>query len=91
MGEMPIATCPGQIVGIDLMGPLFESSLHQCRYLCVVIDHYSGSLEAYPLKNKSNEGIWGRMANDYVPKHCAPQILIPDQGSEFCGAAGSSG
>ena len=27
MGEMRIATCPHQIVGIDLMGQLFESSL----------------------------------------------------------------
>ena len=86
MGEMPIATCPGQIVGIDLMGPLFESSLHTCKYICVVIDHYSNWIEAYPLKNKSNEGIWERMANDYVPRHGAPQILISDQGSEFRGA-----
>ena len=85
MGEMPIATCPGQIVGIDLMGPLMESSLNQKRYLCVLIDHYSGWVEAYPLKTKSNEGIWERLANDYVPRHGAPMILISDQGSEFRG------
>ena len=76
MGEMPTATYPGQIVGIDLMGPLFESSMHQCHYLCIVIDHYSGWIEAYPLKNKFNESIWERMANDYVPRHGASQILI---------------
>ena len=85
MGEMPIANCPGQIVGIDLMGPLFESSLHQNKYLCVCIDHYSGWVEAYPLKTKANEGIWERMANDYVPRHGAPVVLITDQGSEFRG------
>jgi transposase InsO family protein len=86
MGEMPIATCPGHIVGIDLMGPLMESSLHQNRYLCVLIDHYSGWVEAYPLKTKSNEGIWERLANDYVPRHGEPMILISNQGSEFRGA-----
>ena len=62
-----------------LVCPPFESSLHQC--------HYSGWIEAYPFKNKSNEGIWERMANDYVPRQGACQILISDQGSEFCGAA----
>ncbi len=86
MGEMPIAKFPGQIVGVDLMGPLMESSLHQTRYLCVFIDHYSGWVEAYPLKTKANEGIWERMANDYVPRHGAPVVLISDQGSEFRGA-----
>ena len=85
MGEMPIATCPGQIVGIDLMGPPFQSNLHNNKYICVIIDHYSGWVEAYPLSTKANEGIWERMANDYVPRHGAPQILISDQGSEFRG------
>lgn len=86
MGEMPIATAPGQIVGIDLMGPLTESSLNRNRHLMVVIDHYSGWIEAYPLRTKANEGIWERMANDYVPRHGTPRILISDQGTEFRGA-----
>ncbi len=85
LGEMPIAKCPGEIVGCDLMGPLMDSSLGGNKYLCVCIDHYSGWIEAYPLKNKSNEVIWERMANDYVPRHGAPRVLITDQGSEFRG------
>ena len=48
---------------------------------------YSGWVEAYPLKSKATEGIWERMANDYVPHHCALWILISDQSSEFRGAA----
>ena len=86
MGEMPIATGPGQIVGIDLMGPLFRSSLSGAAYLCVIIDHYSGWVEAYPLANKSNEAVWERLTNDYVPRHGAPRLMISDQGSEFRGA-----
>ena len=56
MGEMPIATCPRQIVGIVLMGPHFESSLHQCRYLCVVISHYSEWSEISPMKAFGEDG-----------------------------------
>ena len=50
MGEMPIATYPGQIVGIDLisMGLLFESSLHAATYICEVIDNYLGGLKLTP-------------------------------------------
>ena len=55
MGEMAITICPGQIVGIDLMGLILESSLHQCHYLCVVINHYSGWMEAYHIKVKSKK------------------------------------
>jgi transposase InsO family protein len=83
MGEMPIAKCPGEIIGVDLVGPLFESALNGNRYLMVCIDHYSGWIEAYPLKTKANEAIWKRLANDYVPRHGAPKIMITDQGSEF--------
>ena len=83
---MPIAICPGQIVGIDLMRPLFESSFHAAKYICVVTDHYSGWVEVYPLKTKVNDGIWECIVNDYVPWHGAPQILISDQGLEFQGA-----
>jgi hypothetical protein len=83
MGEMPIAKCPGEIVGLDLMGPLFKSALNESKYLMVCIDHYSGWVEAYPLKNKSNESVWERLANDYLPRHGAPRVLITDRGSEF--------
>ena len=55
MGEMPIAQCPCEVVGIDLMGPLFKSSLHSNKYICVVLDRYSGWVEVYPLASEANE------------------------------------
>ena len=51
-----------------------------------MIDNYSGWIEAYAIKNKSNESSWERMASDYIPIHGAPQILMSDQESELCGA-----
>jgi hypothetical protein len=85
MGEMPIAKCPGEIVGLDLQGPLIPSALGANKYLMVLIDHYSGWLEAYPIPNKRNDTVWERLRNDYVPRHGAPKVLITDQGHEFRG------
>jgi transposase InsO family protein len=85
MGEMPIAKCPGDIVGLDLQGPHIPSALGANKYLMVLIDHYSGWIEAYPIPNKRNETVWERLRNDYVPRHGAPRVLITDQGHEFRG------
>ena len=46
MGDMPIAKTPGQLVGIDLIGPLIPSSQGR-KYIMVIIDHFSGWVEAY--------------------------------------------
>jgi transposase InsO family protein len=83
MGEMPVAKGPGQIVGIDLMGPLTPSAEKENRYLLVCIDHFSGWIEAYPIPNKNNDTIVERLANDYLPRHGSPTVLITDRGTEF--------
>jgi hypothetical protein len=53
----------------------------------VTIDHFTGWAEVYPLAKKSNEAVWERLRNDFVPRHGAPHVLVSDQGSEFKGAA----
>ena len=85
MGEMPLALCPGQYIGVDLIGPLIPSIHSDARYIMTCIDHYSGWVEAYPLKNKTNEAVWERLRNDYVPRHGVPEVMVTDQGSEFKG------
>jgi hypothetical protein len=82
MGEMPIAKGPGQIVGLDLMGPLVPSDKGN-KYLLVIIDHYSGWIEAYPIASKCNDTIVERLANDYIPRHGSPRVAITDCGPEF--------
>ena len=68
MGDMPLSQSPGQIVGLDLIGPLMTSEQGN-SYLMVIIDHFSGWIEAYPLANKSNEAVWDKFRNDYLPRH----------------------
>ena len=82
---MPYATRSGEMISVDLIGPLTPSELHGNRYVMVCLDHFSGWAEAYPLKNKSNEAVWERLRNDYVPRHSYPNIMLTDQGSEFKG------
>lgn len=84
MGDMPLAQSPGQIIGLDLIGPLMQSQQGN-SYLMVIIDHFSGWVEAYPLASKSNEAVWEKFRNDYLPRHGACRVLITDQGAEFKG------
>ncbi len=82
-GEMPLATCPGQIVGADLIGPFVPGETGGAKYLLTMIDHFSGWCECYPLVAKTNEDVWCWIRQDYVPRHGAMDILITDQGREF--------
>ena len=84
MGDMPLAQTPGQIVGLDLIGPLMASHMGS-TYLMVVIDHFSGWVEAYPLRNKSNESVWDKFRTEYIPRHGCCRVLITDNGAEFRG------
>ena len=87
MGEMPLATRSGQYLSIDLIGPLIPSALNQNKYILTCLDHYSGWVECYPLRNKTNAAVWDRLRNDYMARHTFPQVLITDQGGEFKGVA----
>ena len=84
MGDMPVAQSPGQVLGLDLIGPLITSTQGN-KYIMVLIDHYSGWIEAYPLLNKSNEAVWSKLRQEYLPRHGCMRLLITDQGAEFKG------
>ena len=86
MGEMPLAQYPMQIVGADLIGP-FVPSLSGNKYVLTIIDHCTGWVEAFPLPNKSNESVWNAWATQFVPRHGVPELLITDNGQEFCAKA----
>ena len=82
MGDMPLANSPGQIIGVDLIGPMIPSHKDN-KYVMVVIDHFSGWVEAYPLATKSNEAVWEKLRSDYFPRHGTCRVMITDQGAEF--------
>ena len=82
MGEMPLASYPSQIVGLDLIGPFAESPTGN-KYILTTVDHSSGWGEAMPIPNKTNKAVWDAFANHYLPRHGVPEIIITDNGQEF--------
>ncbi|MCP3887667.1 MAG: DDE-type integrase/transposase/recombinase [Desulfobulbaceae bacterium] len=86
MGEMPIAQAPNLYIGIDLIGPLVSSKYSGAKYIMTTIDYHDGWAEGYPLANKTNETVWERLRNDFIPRYGAPEVIITDQGSEWKGA-----
>ena len=82
MGEMPIATSPGQIVAADLIGPLVKSTDNN-QYILTTIDHCTGYAEAFAIPSKSSQEVWKHMTRYYFPRHGYPNVLLTDQGLEF--------
>jgi hypothetical protein len=86
MGDMPLPASPMQVIGIDLIGP-FPVSPTGNKYIMTIICHCSGWTEAYPIPDKSNQAVWDAFSNHFLPRHSAPEVLISDNGQEFCAHA----
>ena len=82
--EMPVAHYPGQVMALDLVGPLTPTK-DGFRYLVTAIDHNTGWLDASPIKAKTQREVFRYIKNDLVPRYGAPEVLITDQGLEFKG------
>jgi len=82
MGEMPLATYPCQIIGMDLIGPFIESA-NGNKYVLTIVDHCTGWAEAYPIERKTNLCVWTMFSNHFLPAHGIPEVVITDQGQEF--------
>ena len=81
---MPIAHYPGQMVAMDLVGPLIVSH-NDNKYLITTLDHASGWLDAYPIAAKTQKAVYDYFVNHHVPRYGPPEILLTDQGLEFKG------
>lgn len=82
MGEMPIATYPMQVIGMDLIE--LARSKEGYKYALTIIDHCTGWAEVYPLYNKTNESVWAAWSDQFLPRHGVPEVIITDNGQEFC-------
>ena len=75
MGANELSSSPMQKIACDLIGPLAES-LHGNRYALTIICLCTGWCEVYPIKDKTNQSVWHKFANEFLPRHGAPEILI---------------
>ena len=79
---VPIASEPGQIVAMDFVGPLVESSQGNLHML-VVTDAFSKFAEVIPLPNQSAEVTANALWFQYFSRHGIPSTLHSDQGKNF--------
>ncbi len=79
---MPTATYPGEMIGMDLVGPLSRSDKGN-TYIFTLIDHATGWAEAYPIPQRTGEEIVGKLVSDYIPRHGVPAVIVHDRGTEF--------
>ena len=81
MNEMPLAVSPFQIIGADLIA--MPESLQSNKYALTIICHCTGWAEVYPLKDKTCQSVWDKFANEFIPRHGVPQLMVTDRGKEF--------
>ena len=85
MQDMPMPAAPMEIVGIDTCGP-FPISENGNKYVCTIVDHFSGWPEAYAIPDKSAATISKILLDEFIPRHGCPRTIISDQGTEYCNA-----
>jgi hypothetical protein len=85
----PIATAgPWDIVGIDLVGPLPETS-GQNRYIMTMTDLFSKWVESFAIKNKSADTVASVLEKAFL-RFGPPNKILTDQGREFVNSVNDS-
>ena len=66
-------------------GPFPETDCGD-RYILSFICLFSGWPEAFPVPNKKGDrvALLVVLLEDFIPRHSCPEILLSDQGTEFC-------
>ena len=77
-----IAGYPTQVMAVDLLGPLPESS-NGNSYVLVVGDHYSKWMEALPVPNQEAPTVAKKLVDEVFLRFSPPQQLHSDLGRQF--------
>ena len=79
---MPMPEYPFQIVAIDTVGPLPETSSGN-KYAITLVDHFSSYPMVFPAPDKSADTVARVFLEHVIPTHSCPSVLISDNGTEF--------
>jgi transposase InsO family protein len=82
MGAMPTANYPGQLVALDIVGPL-PTAPTGSKYLLTILDHASGWADALPLQDKTSQSVQNAFHENWLPRFTVPEVIITDNGMEF--------
>ena len=71
-----------QVIAVDIMGPLPESS-NKKSYILVVGDYFTRWMEAYPIKNQEAGTAAQKLVDHVFCRLGIPEQLHSDQGKQF--------
>ena len=81
--EMPTATMPWQIVGVDTVGEISPTSREGNKYIIVFVDHFSGWPECFAVKDKSANTVANLILDQIISCHSCPLMLYSNNRTEF--------
>ena len=73
---------PLQLVAMDILGPLPESS-HKNSYVLVVSDYFTRWTEAYALPNQESATVAHKLVDEFFFRFSLPEQLHSNQGRQF--------
>jgi hypothetical protein len=79
---LPIASHPGEIISLDLVGPLPISNEGN-KYLLVIVDTFTKYPEATPIRDKTAMTVGSVFVEQYITRWGCPRTIATDAGSEF--------
>lgn len=77
------AGSPMQIIAMDILGPLPESSSSGSRYILVVGDYFTRWMEAYGIPNGEAVTVAKKLVDEFFCRFSPPEQLHSDQGRQF--------
>ena len=75
-------TAPGQMIAMDIVGPLPRTARGN-THLLTFVDHFSRYAEAIPIGDTSAKTVAEKFVYEYIVRHGAPERVLTDQGSNF--------
>jgi hypothetical protein len=81
-----LPTKPGELVTIDLYGPL-PTGRGQVKYLLVCLEFFSKHVTLYPLRAATTRSCLNKLTSHYFKNVVKPEILLSDNGSQFTSPA----
>ncbi|MGH0159284.1 UNVERIFIED_CONTAM: hypothetical protein FKN15_038408 [Acipenser sinensis] len=73
---------PGEMLGVDLMGP-FPRSKQRHQYLFVVVDYCSKWVELFPIRDSKTPKLVTILIQDIFTRWGSPLYLVSDRGAQF--------
>ena len=80
-GTLPVATRPGEICYIDILGPFYPSRSY--KYILGILDGFSCRISLYPLRNVSTYDTCQILFNKYVFEYGIPMCYVSDNAKCF--------